>query len=524
MRRIAQILIVAFAALALPSAAFAFCGFYVGGGDAKLFNEATQVVLMRHGTRTILSMQNNYQGPASDFAMVVPVPVVLQKENVKTLPKEVFDRVDTMTAPRLVEYWEQDPCYRPPKRKFKRRAKKGMPPSSAAANEEFREKVRIEAQFQVAEYDVVVLSADESTALDRWLRAENYNIPEGAQPYLQPYVEGGMYFFVAKVDVDKAKYVDGRAVLSPLRFAYDADTFSVPVRLGMINSAGQQDLLVYILAQNQRYEVANYGNVFIPTNIEVQDAVRQEFGAFYKALFDRTVEENPGAVVTEYSWAASTCDPCPGPTLDGGDFEILGADELENVDAWGFTITRLHARYGRDEIGEDLVFVAAPPVVGGREVRDHDGALERGASPDSTNNFQGRYIIRHEWAGEVTCSNPRFGVWGGPPGHGRRGAPGVSANPSPNTAGGAPAAPKSSRKLPDYLKQEIVIPKATPAVAPAKQTGTVVKPTNPVDPNARRQGTRNRCSVATPAAAAGGASMAALAALFVAGLIRRRRE
>ena len=46
------------------------------------------VVLMRDGTRTVLSMQNNYQGPPEDFAMVVPVPVVLQKENVKTLPRE----------------------------------------------------------------------------------------------------------------------------------------------------------------------------------------------------------------------------------------------------------------------------------------------------------------------------------------------------------------------------------------------------------------------------------------------------
>ena len=58
-------------------AAHAFCGFYVAGGGAELFNNATQVVLMREGTRTVLSMQNTYQGPPEDFAMVIPVPVVL---------------------------------------------------------------------------------------------------------------------------------------------------------------------------------------------------------------------------------------------------------------------------------------------------------------------------------------------------------------------------------------------------------------------------------------------------------------
>src|SRR5262245_47294680 len=99
-----------FALLALATPAAAFCGFYVGGADGKLFNNATMVVLMREGTRTVLSMQNNYQGPPENFAMVVPVPVVLQKDNVKTLDRAVFDRVDTLDAPRLVEYWEQDPC------------------------------------------------------------------------------------------------------------------------------------------------------------------------------------------------------------------------------------------------------------------------------------------------------------------------------------------------------------------------------------------------------------------------------
>src|SRR4029078_7846257 len=93
--------------------AHAFCGFYVSGADTKLYNNATMVVLMREGTRTVLSMQNNYQGPPEDFAMVVPVPVVLQKENVKTLDKTLFDHIDQLDSPRLVEYWEQDPCYQP---------------------------------------------------------------------------------------------------------------------------------------------------------------------------------------------------------------------------------------------------------------------------------------------------------------------------------------------------------------------------------------------------------------------------
>src|SRR6266699_287975 len=94
------------ATLAAPRAAGAFCGFYVAGSDQQLVNDATQVVLMRDGTRTVLAMQNDYKGPPTEFAMIVPVPSVLHEEDVKTLPKEVFQHVEQMGAPRLVEYWE----------------------------------------------------------------------------------------------------------------------------------------------------------------------------------------------------------------------------------------------------------------------------------------------------------------------------------------------------------------------------------------------------------------------------------
>src|SRR5215211_552961 len=104
------LLVATIAMLAVPRAAVAFCGFYVSGADAKLYNNATLVVMMRDGTRTVLSMQNNYQGPPEDFALVIPVPVILGEKDVKTLPKAIFTRVDQLAAPRLVEYWEQDPC------------------------------------------------------------------------------------------------------------------------------------------------------------------------------------------------------------------------------------------------------------------------------------------------------------------------------------------------------------------------------------------------------------------------------
>ncbi len=475
-----------------PRMAEAFCGFYVAPGDNQLVADATQVVLMRRGTRTVLSMQNNYKGPPEAFAMVIPVPVVLKEADVKTLPKEVFANVERMGAPRLVEYWEQDPCA--PEVKYDRVAissvgagapRKMAPKASADLG------VTVEAQFTVGEYQIVILSAKEAAGLDTWLRRENYRIPKGAEPLLRPYVESGSKFFVAKVDPKKVKFVDGRADLSPLRFHYDTERFELPIRLGLANSGGTQDLIVSILAPSQRYEVANYPNVTIPTNLDVQDAIKDRFGAFYASLFDRTLENNPGAVVTEYAWQATTCDPCPGPALGFNDFMTLGADVLEGNQiaeppagakqaapgrpspqlkrrvppGWGmdFVLTRLHARYGKD-VTDDLVFRAAPPIVGGREHVTSGTKLEEGARASSINNFQGRYIIRHKWTGPVACKDPRRGIWGGPPGGGM---------PNTQPAIGLAFAPRGAVRLERSIKGDV------PEIGLRKGTLEVIKPPPP---------------------------------------------
>ncbi len=438
------------AVVAAPTVARAFCGFYVGGADAKLFNNATMVVLMRDGTRTVLSMQNNYQGPPSDFAMVVPVPVVLQQENVKTLPRELFDRVDTLAAPRLVEYWEMDPCATD-EPEFSGSVDLMAAPRSSAKMAGGGGLVRVEAQFTVGEYEIVILSADDALALEQWIRGNGYKIPDGAEAVLRPYVAAGMKFFVAKVDADKVKRDGDKTLLSPLRFHYDSEKFELPVRLGMLNSSGTQDLIVHVLA-TQRYEVANYKNVFIPTNHAIAEEAKERFGEFYAALFDATMAKTPGAVVTEYAWQATSCDPCPGGQMGSSGLTAdalmtLGGDVVPaGQNPFAFVLTRLHTRYAKDALGDDLVFRAAGPIAGGREAYGASGRLEEGAMVAQSNNFQGRYAIRHAWRGKAACANPVFGRWGGPSG---------GAAPAPTAARDLAFAPRGVIDLAAMVMHDI---------------------------------------------------------------------
>ncbi len=492
------------AAALVPETAHAFCGFYVSGGTTELFNNATQVVLMREGTKTILSMQNNYQGPTQDFAMVVPVPVVLQQQNVKTLPPELFKKVDTLSAPRLVEYWEIDPCA--PMDVYPD-SLSGVPErASDDGGSDSGSGVKVEAQFEVGEYQVVVLSASEATGLETWLKDNAYNIPSGAAPLFQQYIQQGQYFFVAKVDPKKVTFKDGRAVLSPLRFDYDSPAFSLPVRMGMVNSKGEQDLIVYVLSREGRFEVANYPNVTIPTNIEVSPDVRKDFPVFFTKLFTATLQKHPNAVVTEYSWDASTCDPCPGPTMDAADYATLGADVLADTDAFGgwgsgWTLTRLHARYGKAGLADDLVFRKAPSIVGGREV--YDGKrLETGAKPDQgANNFQGRYIMRNRWSGPITCATPVFGRWGGPP-----------DDEQAVTRARTSLSPNSSDVTEEAAKQSVLAQRSLASLVAQDVPELGVKP---------QKATSGGCSFADGAAASGSA-LSMLAALAL--LLRRRRD
>jgi hypothetical protein len=469
----------ALVATALSTApASAFCGFYVAPEDGPLMNDATQVALMRDGTRTVISMSNNYKGPLSDFAMVVPVPVVLQKENVKTLPLDTFQKLEALSAPRLVEYWEQDPC-----RSYDNdMVAEGAAMPTSAAREDQKSAgagygVKIEAKFAVGEYEIVILSAKDSDGLERWLTDNKYKIPAGASAALAPYVKEQMKFFVAKVNAQKVrKDAQGVVVLSPLRFNYEETTFKLPVRLGLLNapppnSNTKQDLIVYVLADGKRYEVANYPNVFIPTNLDVKDETRKAFGPFYTTLFDATIAKAGGkAVVTEYSWQSSSCDPCPTPPLDDADVATLGGDVLFGMGApapqpggkgpgmqpggyYGGTskpvvLTRLHTRYDASTLTEDLVFRAANAVVGGREfVVDDKGNLEQGAKPSEyDNNFQARYAIRHKWTGPIQCQNPRRGIWGGPPNGNYEGA-----NPGPVPATGLAGQKREEIVLSSYV-------------------------------------------------------------------------
>ena len=242
----------------------------------------------------------------------------------------------------------------------------------------------IEASYTVGEYDILILSAEQSDGLARWLRSSGYQLPDGAEPVLESYLRQGMRFFVARVNLEQQSEL-GFSYLRPLQVAYESPKFMLPIRLGMLNADGSQDLFVYTLTRKGRVETTNYRTVKLPTGMELPVYVKNEFADFYSALFDEQVRrENMRTVFTEYAWDMAWCDPCAADPLSAEELRGLGVywmDAGRGGPARNVFVTRLHVRYDAEHFPQDLVF---------QETSDR-------------RNFQGRYVLRHSYEG-ASCS------------------------------------------------------------------------------------------------------------------------
>ncbi len=377
--------------------AWAFCGFYVGGADAKIFNESSQVIIAHQDDKTILTMANDFQGAVKDFALVVPVPVAIKREQVNIGDKEVIKKLDAFSQPRLVEYNDPNPCESV--RRFRSNSvidslSDGVLESAAGARTARDLGVTIEDKFKVNEYEILILSAKESDGLETWLRTNGYQIPKGASEVLKPYIRQNMKFFVAKVDLKEFDRT-GQSFLRPIQIAYQSPKFMLPIRLGMLNAKGEQDLVAYILSSKGQVEVSNYRTVKVPTGTEIPEFVKNDFGKFYKSTFERAYQaENKKVAFLEYAWDVSNCDPCSTTPPNAEELRKAGVfwgNENNDINILprrgrfpqsNTFITRLHVRYSRAQFAEDLVF---------QETSNRD-------------NFQGRYVMNHPYRGTLTCA------------------------------------------------------------------------------------------------------------------------
>jgi Na+-translocating ferredoxin:NAD+ oxidoreductase RnfD subunit len=382
--------------------AAAFCGFYVSKADGTLKNKTSQVILVRDGNRNVITMYNDFKGNLKDFAMVVPVPVVLQKKDIKVVEQSIFNVLNEYSKPRLVEYYDQNPCNQ---YDYKQEALSGMAPGiqirgAKTLNDSDKSyNVKIEAKYIVGEYDILILSAKESSGLKTWLDENGYKIPAGAEEVLEPYIKSNLKFFVVKVNEAEKKKLPGD-FLRPIQISFSSPKFMLPIRLGMANADGDQDMIVYAFTKKGRIETTNYRTVSLPTGKNIPLFVKNNFANFYANLFqNQWSKEGKALAMLEYAWDVSPknyvkCDPCVATAPSAQDLVQAGVwwlnrdwtnyDDVYAEDDYSDNVyfTRLHVRYNRRSFPQDLMFQVTP----------------------NTDNYQARYVITHPATGDFNCA------------------------------------------------------------------------------------------------------------------------
>ncbi|MCB9631189.1 MAG: DUF2330 domain-containing protein [Sandaracinus sp.] len=316
------------------------------------YSPASAVVLVRDGRRTVLTIEAAYEGPAVELSMVVPIPSSIAREDVKTITGTAFRRLDGRTAPRVRHVW---PSCRPRRPRMMPsatadgfgsgggRAESAAPPTPEELG------IEIQDEWPVDEYDVTLLGAQESTGLLTFLRQRGLDLPERASNMLRGYIETNHRFVLLRANPGRAQRLGDTMMLSPIQIAFDSDQLVVPVRLGTLNSPGEQELLLYVLSPEGRYVVANRPNVDAPTDLRMRSSARGSFAELYNSITDEVFRRTPGAAITEYAHVV-------GRHVRRSDVTPFGVSDDHENRRW--TVTRLRHRYGTD-LRDDLVLQAA---------------------------------------------------------------------------------------------------------------------------------------------------------------------
>ncbi len=329
---------------ALLPQAQAFCGTYVGPVGSSLENQAAQVILAREDERTVLTLANDYTGSEANFGIVIPVPEVLDADDVSLPDPELFAAFDLYAAPRIVSYsceelhgtWD-----------YSTTADTG----TASSGGDPANGVVVESSFSAGEYDIVVLSATGSEGLVGWLDANGFSLSASAQPIIQTYIDQGQYFLGAKVNLDSLP--PGQSFLSPLQLRYSSASFGLPIRIGTTVSPGEQEVVIHFLTPSSDGKVAisNYSEGSLEDECMMPDSVT-DYNEFYEGELESTFDS--AIWLTEYAWDLGSCDPCSAepPTED----QLIAAGATWYGASYDSYITRVKLRYTPSEATQDLVF------------------------------------------------------------------------------------------------------------------------------------------------------------------------
>lgn len=498
------------------------------------YSPASAVVILRDGRRTVLTIEAAYQGPATELSMVIPIPSAIDREAVRTVSGTLFRRLDAETAPRVRHVWP--PC--PLSRMASTASAEGSGASAGFSGRTEAERVQedygveIQDEWPVDEYDVTLLGAEQSNGLLAFLRERGLELPQVAETMLRGYIESGHRFALFHVDPTRAQRLGERMMLSPIQIEYESDELRVPVRLGTLNSPGEQELLLYVLSPEGRYEMANRTNLNAPTDLRMRRDARGAFAELYTSMTDEIFRRNPGAAITEYAHTVPARLMRSAESFGITDVRArLSGYGDRGIHARRWTLSRMRHRYGT-EATDDLMLRQAAPLRLTRSWR-HRALRQRVREGES--GFHVQYVVEHterctdastqrriagRFATAESMWESRHDVWPGQLLLDRVDL--LSIEPGSSAPEGWPPAPIAIQPTP--LEQAAATPVTPTPVAEATAARNTIAPSNAAAATQARA--PNNRTVAAEGCSAGHAGSGAwwMVMLALGWVARRRRE
>lgn len=267
-------------------------GFFYEVTGATVQSSHQRAVIVFEDGRETLILQTRYAGEQADFAWVIPTPTLVQRADFTTADPRVFDQLFYLTEPTGTLIGAKDDgvgcaC--------------GGGQSGGDVGRD-GSGVNVWDEFSVDEYQVLVLSAEDSADLAGWLTARDYHLPDGAGPVLQSYQARNWHFVAVRLTAARSPVAAGAPAsaaasapeLKPLAISFDTDTPVFPLHISSLSSSRTEEtsVLLYVIAP-RRVEVANYRT----TEISTKGWTGDYFPRFYEGRFRQAIGSPPGFAV-----------------------------------------------------------------------------------------------------------------------------------------------------------------------------------------------------------------------------------
>lgn len=192
------------------------------GRNRPVINEPEQkaVVLFSKGKEDLI-ISPSYEGPATDFAWVVPVP---SRPKVSIVKGALFHELEQITEP----------------------------PHNAANPSDIecaiKSSVVVVERRTIGAYDVSVLETNDGTALMKWLKTNGYHLPEKALKPIAHYVGQKWTFVASRIKMPGVAKGLRTGTLAPLKLSFAAERPVYPMRLSSANPKTFRALIYLLLS------------------------------------------------------------------------------------------------------------------------------------------------------------------------------------------------------------------------------------------------------------------------------------